>query len=84
MPEPDNLPPRPVRKASFFQGFMALVAPQRFGEPLVQVDLARDLAADEASTRGRTITRLRHLRRALVGSVASMASAVLVACSFEQ
>lgn len=96
MPEPHDLPVTPARKASFLRGLMALFAPNQLAGPLAQADhdleVSRNISLREASpdrqleslqaARELTIARLRRLRRALLGSVASMLSATFVAWAF--
>ena len=84
------------RPPSLPRRVLALLAPETFSEPLVLSDYAvelsrnaplRDASAERkqetlATVRAATLARLRRLRRALVGSALSMASAVLVAYFF--
>lgn len=75
---------------------MAFIAPERFSEPLVQARFALELSRNEqlqlepearktealAALRQSTVERLRYLRRALVVSLVSTASALAVAFFF--
>ena len=79
-----------------FRSLLALLAPRRFSEPLAQADHAASLSRnvpvrqpppDEQlqhldATRQATVARLVLLRRVLLQSFASMASATVVALAF--
>lgn len=95
-PEPERLPARPVRRPTFVQGLLALLAPRRFAESLAQADHEQELASNEPlrtsspdrqlehlnTRREAALGQLRRLRRAWLGSLLSMSSAVLVAWLF--
>ena len=91
-----RLPAPPTKKPALLHGLLALWAPHRFAEPLAQADhqaeLTRNAPLRESSpesqlehlhaARQAVPQRLRMLRRALLGSAASMATAVAVAWVF--
>ncbi len=96
MPSLPDVPDPIGRRPSLLARVMALVAPRALSEPLAQADYAlellrntqlRDATVAEkervlSALRSSTIDRLRRLRRAVVLSAVSMASAVLVAYLF--
>ena len=96
MSTPANVPALVVRRPSLLTRLLALAAPNSLSEPLVQADYAIELSRnpqlqqappnrkDEAlvALRQTTLERLRRLRRALMLSAVSMASAVGVAYFF--
>lgn len=72
-------PPAPAApRPGFWRSVLALLAPRRFGESLVQADHDSELSRDAA------ITRLERLRGVLAKSLVSMASAVIVGIAFRE
>jgi hypothetical protein len=91
-----SLPAPSPRRPSLRTRFLALAAPDVFSEPLVQAQFAIELARNEqlqlepdarkaeflASLRQATVERLRRIRRTLLVSSLSTASALFVAYVF--